>query len=372
MANKTIAAVVAQPSHERFVEATAISESTLSNTPSTKQLVVDREQGIVKGLKIMGMKSRRSDGTVKRVYTEEALSRAVKAGLFENVVVNYTPHTQEAMKVGTKDGRPVTETLGKVVNVKFVAGEGIVGDLLYLKSVSFSETFCEACERMPTVWGLSPMLDGEFRMEKDIQYVTKIEYVKSVDLVRNPATTQSLVESQDEGEKSVCESCSKARAILEDSDSDDTSKLTKLKEVYPMAEGVSNPLSPAKDSMNAPAPKDAMKASMEESTQKQPAPAAPAVDAFAEATAVIKAAKRQSKIQAFAESVDVQLDPESLGDLAKLDDASAIRLIKKMALAESQGVRTPVPAEAVAAKAQAQQPEPKQVDAASLLTRFRS
>jgi len=357
---------------ERFEEQVGISESATTNPSPSKSLTVDRAAGIVRGLKVLGFNSRKQDGTIKRVYTEQAVERAVKAGMFEGVVVNYSPHSQDAMRVGTKDSRPATETLGKLVNTKFVAGSGggVVGDLLYLKSVAFSETFCEACERMPDVWGLSAMLDGTFKMEGEVQYVTKIEFVKCVDLVRNPATTQSLVESQDEGEMSVCESCSKARAILEDSDSDDSGKLTKLKEVYPMAE--SNPLSPAKDSMNVPAPKDAMKASMEESTQKQPAPAAPAVDAFAEAAAEIKAAKRQSKIQAFAESVDVQLDPESLGDLAKLDDASAIRLIKKMALAESQGVRTPVPAAAVEAKAQAQQPEPKQVDAASLLTRFRS
>lgn len=357
-------------SSDTFVEQVGISESSSSRAPSANKLVIDREQGVVRKLKIMGFISRKADGSVRRIYTEQALKKAVQAGLFENVVVNYSPHTEQAMKVGTKDNRPATETLGKVINTRFVAGEGggVEGDLLYLKSVPFSETFCEAAERMPDVWGLSAMLDGTFKMVGEVQHVTEIAYVKSIDLVRNPATTQSLVESQDEGEMSVCESCSKARAILESADMDDNGKMAKLKEVYPMAEGNAPPLSPAKDSMNAPAPKDAMKASMEESNT--PKVEAPKVDAFAEAAAEIKAAKRQTQIKSFAESVDVTLDAELLSDLSKLDDASAIRVIKKMALAESQGVRTPVPASAAApASTPAEQ---KQFKADDLLTRFRS
>lgn len=365
MATKPIANLV-NKSTEQFVEITAVSESTLSNASPTNKLTVDREQGIVKGLKIMGLISRDSEGTIRRFYEEDALRRAVKAGMFESVAVNFTPHSTAAMKVGTKDGRPVTETLGKVVNVRYVDGKGIYGDLLYLKSVQFSETFCEACEKMPTVWGLSPMFDARFFLKGEVQHVTEIAYVKCVDLVRNPATTQSLSESQDDGEKAVCESCSKARSILESSDYDDAGRVAKLKEVYPMAEGETPPVSPAKDSMNAPAPKDAMKASMSESNQ--PAKATE-VDAFAEAAIEIKAAKRQGKLKAFAESVEVELDDATLSDLAKLDDAAAIRLVKKMALAESQGVRTPVPVEAVTKAAPAEQPK---FDAASLLNRFRS
>lgn len=358
-------------SSDTFVEQVGISESSSSRAPSANKLVIDREQGVVRKLKIMGFISRKADGSVRRIYTEQALKKAVQAGLFENVVVNYSPHTEQAMKVGTKDNRPATETLGKVINTKFVAGEGggVEGDLLYLKSVPFSETFCEAAERMPDVWGLSAMLDGTFKMVGDVQHVTEIAYVKSIDLVRNPATTQSLVESQDEGEMSVCESCSKAKAILESADMDDAGKMAKLKEVYPMAEG--QPASPAKDSGYAPAPKDAMKASMEESVATPKVEAPKPVDAFAEAAAEIKAAKRQTQIKSFAESVDVTLDAELLSDLSKLDDASAIRVIKKMALAESQGVRTPVPASAVAAPASTPA-EPKQFKADDLLTRFRS
>lgn len=311
---------------DRFVEA-----STHLANPATK-ITVDKTACIAYALKIQGTHSRGPNGKVKRIYTDEALSKAVRAGLYENIVVNFTPHTQEAQKLGAKDSRPASETLGKVINTRFVAGEGVIGDIKYLKTVPFSATFVEACEEMPDIWGFSPILDGAYEMRDGIQYVTEIVNVKCLDLVRNPATTKSLAESQDEG-GSMCDSCGKVKSILESCDMDDSGKLGKLKEVYSMGEAVKPPVSPATD-MNSPGkvPQDIMKESIAEST--------PSKDVLAEA---IAEASRLKKIKTLAESYDVELGDE-LEALAKLDDASAVKLIKKMALAESVGPKTAVPA----------------------------
>jgi len=320
---------------ERFVEA---SQSIAK--PSTK-INVNKEACIAYGLKIQGTHSKGPNGKVKRIYTDAALDKAVRAGLYENVVVNYTPHTQEAQKLGAKDSRSAIETLGKFINTRFVAGEGVVGDLKYLKTVPFSATFVEACEEMPDVWGFSPILDGAYEVKDGIQYVTEIVNVKCVDLVRNPATTKSLAESQDES-GSMCDSCGKVKSILESTDMDDSGKLGKLKEVYSMAEAAKPPVSPATD-MNSPGkvPQDIMKESLAESQ------AAPKVDELDKA---IAEAARIKKIKTLAESYDVELGDE-LEALSKLDDAAAVKLIKKMALAESVGPKTAVPAPEPEAKA---------------------
>lgn len=326
-----------------------ITESLNPQATQSAKLAVDRDAGVIRGLKIMGLVRKGPDGKPRRIYEETALAEAVATGKFEDVICNYTPHHESSKKVGVKDSRPVTETLGKFKNVKFVKGSGVFGDLHYLKTVKFTETLCEACERMPDLWGFSPVMDGETTLKGNVQHVMKIEVVKCVDLVRDPATTQSLAESQDSEQEAVCESCGKAKSILESQDCDDSGKLGKLREVYGMSESMNPPVSPAKDSMNAKAPKDSMKESLAESAQPQPS----ILDQE------IANAARFKKLKALAESLDV--DIADVGDeLIKLDDAAAIKLLKRMALSESSGARTPVPAPE--GKPQEKKPEPMSYD----------
>lgn len=152
-----------------------------------KKLLVDRESGVIKGVKIIGFNSQNG-----RRYLPEALKAAVP--LYEGIKVNID-HPEK----GPTQQRSSHDRFGKFINVRFVEGEGVYGDLLYLKNHPLAESVCEAAEReeMNDVFGMSHNAQGEGTVDKkNIFVVSKITEVRHVDLVADPATTKSLTESQ--------------------------------------------------------------------------------------------------------------------------------------------------------------------------------
>jgi hypothetical protein len=143
---------------------------------------IDREAGIIRDVKILGFHS--ANG---RRYTEQAVRKAV--GLYEGVGVNVD-------HIRTGEDRPTRDHFGELRNVRFVEGKGLVGDLHYLKSHPEAETILERAERMPGQFGLSHDADGEVQHTPEGLEVTHITAVESVDIVRSPATNQSLFESR--------------------------------------------------------------------------------------------------------------------------------------------------------------------------------
>ena len=149
------------------------------------QLIVDRQAGIIKNVKIIGFNSQNG-----RRYTSNALKAAIP--LYEGIKVN-VDHPEK----GPTQQRSSYDRFGKLVNVRFVEGEGLFGDLVYLKSHPIAEQVCEAAERMPDVFGMSHNAQGDGVFDKKgIFEVNKITEVRHVDLVADPATTQSLAESK--------------------------------------------------------------------------------------------------------------------------------------------------------------------------------
>lgn len=149
------------------------------------QLMVDREAGVIRNVKIIGFNSQNG-----RRYTSGALKAAIP--LYEGIKVN-VDHPEK----GPTQQRSSYDRFGKFVNVRFVEGEGLFGDLVYLKSHPIAEQVCEAAERMPDVFGMSHNAQGEGIVDKrGIFEVNKITEVRHVDLVADPATTQSLAESK--------------------------------------------------------------------------------------------------------------------------------------------------------------------------------
>lgn len=149
------------------------------------QLIVDRDSGVIKNVKIIGFNSQNG-----RRYTSSALKAAIP--LYEGIKVN-VDHPEK----GPTQQRSSYDRFGKFVNVRFVEGEGLFGDLVYLKSHPIAEQVCEAAERMPDVFGMSHNAQGEGVVDKrGIFEVNKITEVRHVDLVADPATTQSLAESK--------------------------------------------------------------------------------------------------------------------------------------------------------------------------------
>jgi len=155
-------------------------------------LAVDREAGVVRGVRIISPESRRG-----RRYPTSVLQEA--APLYEDAPCG-VGHGRDGKSIpsGTDSG-----TLGRFAWLSGVheEGGGLSGDLNVIKSHPFAGTLFEAAERHPSLFGLSHAAIGDFRWEGNTQVVTKITRVHSVDVVDSPATTSSLFES--EGDRPV-------------------------------------------------------------------------------------------------------------------------------------------------------------------------
>ena len=146
-------------------------------------VVVDRDKGIIRDVKILGLVSENN-----RRYLPEAVKSAKH--LYEGIKVNIN-HPDSS-----NDQRNAEDRFGKLINVYFVEGEGLYGDLMFLKSHPMAERVCEAAERMTDVFGLSHNAQGDGVDDKDGCFViNEIVSVRHVDLVSDPATTKSLSEA---------------------------------------------------------------------------------------------------------------------------------------------------------------------------------
>lgn len=146
-------------------------------------VVVDRDKGIIRDVKILGLVSENN-----RRYLPEAVKSAKH--LYEGIKVNIN-HPDSS-----NDQRSAEDRFGKLINVYFVEGEGLYGDLMFLKSHPMAERVCEAAERMTDVFGLSHNAQGDGVDDKDGCFViNEIVSVRHVDLVSDPATTKSLSEA---------------------------------------------------------------------------------------------------------------------------------------------------------------------------------
>jgi hypothetical protein len=167
----------------------------LEDLTRSKPERVDRDAGIIYGVKVIGLQSENG-----RRYTSQSLADAKQ--LYENLVVNIDHPTR------TTDSRSAHDRLGKLVNVRLTE-DGLYADLHILKSHPMAERLLEAAENMPDLFGMSHNALGIGPERDGILIVEKITEVKSVDLVADPASTKSLFESRNRPMKK------KLRAILE-------------------------------------------------------------------------------------------------------------------------------------------------------------
>lgn len=148
---------------------------------------IDREAGVIRGVKILGLKSRNKRGS--RRYLKEASSAG--APLYEGRKV-YIDHVQ--LVEGKAPARPTRERWGKLVNVAPDESGELYGDLEYLKSHELTEQILEAAERFND-FGLSHDADGKVRESEGEEVVYELTKVFSVDVVQEPATNRNLFES---------------------------------------------------------------------------------------------------------------------------------------------------------------------------------
>ena len=145
---------------------------------------VDAEAGIIKGVKVCGTKSRNG-----RRYTMEALIRAIP--LYEGAAVNID-HPRD----DPDEQRSSYDRFGIIKNVR-KGPDGLYGDLHYLKSHKLANSVVEDALRGLNVFGMSHNASGAGYTENDgTRVIDRILEVRHVDLVADPATTNSLFESR--------------------------------------------------------------------------------------------------------------------------------------------------------------------------------
>lgn len=159
-----------------------ITESSIAET----SLKVDREKGVIFGVKCLGRESKNG-----RTYSDRALSDAVN--LYEGSEVN-VDHPDGS----TEDGgfeRQMADGFG-VLRSTSLRASGVFADLHYLKSHPLAEVIAERAERFPGHFGMSHVALGEMTETEPGNFVVEgLASVESVDIVRRPATNAGLFES---------------------------------------------------------------------------------------------------------------------------------------------------------------------------------
>lgn len=157
-------------------------ETVLSTVPVAN---IDEENGIIKGVRIIGRTGKNRD------YSEKAIKQAIP--LYEGCEVNvdHPERSNVARERTMGEGwgvlKEITESAG---------GDGAVGNLHYLKSHAATPVIIERIRRGFPI-GLSHNARGVESRKNGKAMVESVNTVRSVDLVRKPATNANLFESED-------------------------------------------------------------------------------------------------------------------------------------------------------------------------------
>jgi hypothetical protein len=146
---------------------------------------VDRQRGIIRGVKILGLESRNG-----RTYREEALLQAVR--LYDGAKVNV--NHAKGIAAGPRDYQ---DRLGVIRGTIVRGGEGLFGDLHFNPKHALAEQLMWDAEHAPENVGFSHNVLAKTTREGHRVVVEAITKVECVDLVADPATTRGLFESQD-------------------------------------------------------------------------------------------------------------------------------------------------------------------------------
>jgi hypothetical protein len=144
---------------------------------------VDRGEGVIRGVKILGLESRN-----RRSYLPEALAQAAR--LYEDAKVNVN-HP----KGNPGAPRDYQDRMGTIRNVSARAGEGLFADFYFNPKHALAEQLIWDAEHAPENVGFSHNVEARTVRQGEQIVVEAITRVQSVDLVADPATTRSLFES---------------------------------------------------------------------------------------------------------------------------------------------------------------------------------
>lgn len=154
-------------------------ETTYSDAPK-----VDREAGVIRGVKIIGRVSKNG-----YEYTESALQECATAYDGLGVNVNHPDRKTPGAE------RSVEARFGWLESVT-VKPDGVYGDMHYAKAHPQAGLITELAERNPRMLGLSHNASGQAIERGGKRFVESVNNVRSVDIVQKPATTTGLFESE--------------------------------------------------------------------------------------------------------------------------------------------------------------------------------
>lgn len=152
-------------------------------------LKVDREAGIIYGVKILGWSSVNHTNGKPRRYLPEAGKKALPMYEGAKCYSNHPPKNNPAQTRENEDA------LGIWHNPRWEP-DGVYADLHYLKAHPVAENVCEDAERGLGIFGASHNADGTGDVHDGAFAVSSITEVRSVDMVTDPATVRNLWESR--------------------------------------------------------------------------------------------------------------------------------------------------------------------------------
>jgi hypothetical protein len=155
-------------------------------------LRIDRENGVIQGVKLLGPESRNG-----RVYPKEVIARA--SALYEGARVNVDHGEGDPSKA-----RRYGERIGIIRNVRVEPGDGgLRGDFFANPKHALWEQLAWDAQHSPNAVGFSHNILGRTSRRDGKTVVEEITRVQSVDLVADPATTQGLFEAASHQEQEV-------------------------------------------------------------------------------------------------------------------------------------------------------------------------
>ena len=156
-------------------------ETVLTSGDSVK---IDREAGVLYGVKIIGCDSRNG-----RHYPNDTLRQAIP--LYENSKVNLDHPDGDPRRSRSYHAR-----FGMIRNVQLRENEGLYADFWFNPKHSIAEQLLWDAEHAPDNVGFSHNVEAVVKRQSTTALVEKIVAVRSVDLVADPASTQGLFESE--------------------------------------------------------------------------------------------------------------------------------------------------------------------------------
>lgn len=153
------------------------------------RLDVDREAGVIRNVKVLGLKSHNG-----RTYPKETIARA--KGMYEGAKVNVDHPAGDP-----SSPRSYSDRIGVLQNPRVGgADDGLFADFHFNPKHALAEQLCWDAEHSPGNVGFSHNILAKIDGPKGRTVVEEITRVQSVDLVADPATTNGLFEGLNETE----------------------------------------------------------------------------------------------------------------------------------------------------------------------------